>query len=191
MLEFSVLLLRMCFSFLFFCFSIVRMVLFHVWMHCWATTSFPVALTVTKPLLNRSHTRNAFVEQPSKSYKARGKNMEQQRRGTVPHSGGAQHECKPLWLLRQSRKRSCCPSCLSSKEILSAAFLHTSNNSDWFKCQIMLCSDILPTPCGVCVCLYMFSCACVCLCVRICVAMIVCAWDSACVPAVCMHYCMC
>lgn len=33
-----------------------------------------------------------IVEYPSKSYIALGKNMEQQRRGTVQHNGGAQHE---------------------------------------------------------------------------------------------------
>lgn len=33
-----------------------------------------------------------IVEYPSKSYIALGKNTEQQRRGTVQHNGGAEHE---------------------------------------------------------------------------------------------------
>ncbi len=33
-----------------------------------------------------------IVKYPSKSYIALGKNMEQQRRGTVQHNRGAQHE---------------------------------------------------------------------------------------------------
>lgn len=65
--------------------------------------------------------------------------------------------------------------CVSSQQILPAEFLRTSNNSDWFKCQTLLCTDILPTPCGVrvcaCVCVYALVHQCVCVHVRMHVTM--------------------
>lgn len=75
-------------------------------------------------------------------------------------------------------------SCFSFPE----AFLCASHNSDWFKCQIMLCSDILPTPCGVCVHLYKLVWSCLCESVCVCV---VSAGEHARTAAVWLHCCKC
>lgn len=77
--------------------------------------------------------------------------MERVQESIVKHRGSAQRELiSVLGICNVSLSSKAVDkefvSCFS--ESSPEAFLCTSHNSDWFKCQIMLCSDILPTPCG-------------------------------------------
>lgn len=106
-----------------------------------------------------------IAKHPSESCIAVGRDRKQLRESLVKLGGSAGRELI-------SDLGICNVSLSSKKEFgrrfsFPEAFRCASHNSDWFKCQIMLCSDILPTPCGVCVHLYMLvwsMCECVCVC---------------------------
>lgn len=144
-----------------------------------------------------------IAQRPSKRNMALGEKMQKKtkRRGTVPHTRAAHHKlirvlgiCKSLWLswLKQ-RKPKRFQGARRLSESSPAESLRTSNNSDWFTCQTLLCSDILPAPCGVCALARMPACArmCVRACVRMHVTMFAGALGCTRAAAVCMHCATC
>lgn len=87
------------------------------------------------------------------------------RRSTEAHVGAAQRElisilpiCRSATLMAKQRKWKRFEGTLRLSESSPAESLRTSNNSDWFTCQTLLCSDILPAPCGVCALVRMPAC---------------------------------
>lgn len=97
----------------------------------WQNSSW-VKVTAEMPLIVPKH--------PSESYIAVGRSRERPREVTVQRrSAGLDGNWLVLCSLTLEQRRK------------SLWVCHICES--WFKCKIMLCSDILPTPCGMCICL--------------------------------------